>query len=111
MTTGLGKFKKSSRLNVNMVSFKGLVTIRNGVVSEDVSPDSKIYQRYVIGVKEFNWDILVMETKTHSKYMIISRDGYVLGGLRTELTTTDLEEMEYYRDLVLCEEPDVVLRE
>ena len=98
----MNNFVPSTKLNINMVSFMGLVNIRNGIITEDTSPNTKIYQRFIIGIKEDNWEILVTETKTRSKFIVISRNGLILNNVHLKLTTTDKEEMEYYRDLVLC---------
>ena len=102
MKTGPNKFIQSHTTTINLVVFRGLVTIRNGLISEEIEPKSEIYEKYIIGIDQDSWDVLV----TNNQFKVISHSGLLLDNVCLELTTKDKKIMKKYRDLCLCYGPE-----
>lgn len=102
MRTGQNNFKfvRSNKPATNCIHFMGLVTIRNGTITEEMSPESKIFEKYVVGIGSDDWGVLV--ENTIGQYVPIAKNsGHIINHINLKLTTKDKEEMEIIRDLYL----------
>lgn len=86
--------------------FDRFVTIRNGVITEDINPDSIIYELFTICLASGQWTILC-NNHGYSVVMVSGRTGCIypsgilLNRVKLGLTTRDKEKLDKCRDSCL----------